>query len=96
MDDKGLDSYELKIVLNKLDEIRINFEELRKKTENKLNNQWLDNQEMLLQLGVSKRTLQYYRDNGMLPFSQVGRKIFYKMSDVQKLLHNNYLKLPNF
>jgi len=96
MEDKGLDSYELQLVMDKLEEIRINFEDLKDKAEDKLGNQWVDNQDLLIQLGVSIRTLQYYRDHGLLPFSQIGRKIFYKTSDIEKLLLNNYLKIPNF
>ena len=32
---------------------------------------WLDSQEVCLLLGFSKRTLQYYRSNGRLSYSQI-------------------------
>ena len=48
--------------------------------------EWLDNQEVCEILGISKRTLQSYRDNGILPFSQIGHKMFYRSEDVQRVL----------
>jgi len=47
---------------------------------------WLDNQEVCLMLGITKRTLQSYKDKGLLPFSKLNRKNYYKFSDVQRLL----------
>lgn len=47
---------------------------------------WLDNQEVCLMLGISKRTLQSYKDKGVLPYSRLNRKNYYKFSDVQHLL----------
>lgn len=47
---------------------------------------FLDNQQFLQLMKVSKRTAQSWRDEGIISFSQVGSKIYYQMSDVQKLL----------
>ena len=47
---------------------------------------WLDNQEVCLMLDITKRTLQTYKDKGMLPYSKLNRKNYYKFSDVQALL----------
>jgi hypothetical protein len=47
---------------------------------------WLDNQEVCETLAISKRTLQSYRETGLLPYSIIRHKIFYKPDDVQKLL----------
>lgn len=52
--------------------------------------QWLNNEDVCSLLQISKRTLQSYRDNGVLPFSQIGRKCYYKISDVEQLV--NYSK----
>ena len=46
---------------------------------------WLDNQDVCLILNISKRTLQTYRDNGMLPYSQINHKIYYKPNDIKLL-----------
>lgn len=53
---------------------------------------WLDNQEMMQMLKISKRSSQHYRDSGMISFSQVGNKIYYKLSDVEDLLKRHYHK----
>ncbi|ETK08951.1 hypothetical protein T230_05880, partial [Tannerella sp. oral taxon BU063 isolate Cell 1/3] len=37
-------------------------------------------------LGISKRTLQHYRDTSVLPFAQIGHKCYYKREDVERLL----------
>lgn len=47
---------------------------------------WLDNQEVCLMMNITKRTLQTYKDKGLLPFSKLNRKNYYKISDVQALL----------
>lgn len=40
-------------------------------------------------LKVSKRTLQKYRDQGMLGFSQIADKIYFQGSDIQKFLNGH-------
>lgn len=47
---------------------------------------WLDNEDVCRLLRISKRTLQTFRDKGILPYSQINHKMFYKASDVEKLL----------
>ena len=59
----------------------------------KLGDQWLDNEEVCKILKVTKRTLQNYRDNFILPYTQIGRKIYYKASDLQAVLEKNYIAL---
>jgi hypothetical protein len=51
---------------------------------------FLDNQEFLKLMNISKRTGQTWRDDGIIAFSQVGSKIYYRMNDIQKLLDKNY------
>jgi len=51
---------------------------------------FLDNQEFLMLMKISKRTAQNWRDEGRISFSQIGAKIYYKLSDVECLLNNNY------
>ena len=47
---------------------------------------WLDSQEVCLLLGFSKRTLQYYRSSGRLAYSKIGSKIYYKSSDIERII----------
>lgn len=48
---------------------------------------WLTSEEARKILGVSPKTWQNYRDRGIIPFSQTGRKIYVLRSDL-----DNYLK----
>ena len=57
-----------------------------------LNDRWLDIQEACFLLRISKRTLQSYRDNGLLPFSQINGKIYFKAKDIENHLEKNYRK----
>lgn len=47
---------------------------------------WLDNQEVCLMMNITKRTLQTYKDKGILSYSRLNRKNYYKLSDVKTLL----------
>ena len=47
---------------------------------------WLHNGDVCRLLNISKRTLQHYRDTGVLPFTQIGHKCYYKREDVEQLL----------
>jgi hypothetical protein len=51
---------------------------------------WMDNQDVCQTLGITKRTLQSYREKGLLPFSRIRHKVFYKPEDVQKLLQASH------
>ena len=41
-------------------------------------------------LNISKRTLQHYRDKGIFPYTQIAGKILYRLSDLQRILKENY------
>ena len=51
---------------------------------------WLDNQDVCLMLNISKRTLQSYRERGLIPYCRIEHKIFYKPEDVEKLLKSSH------
>lgn len=53
---------------------------------------WLSSEDVCHLLLISKRTLQTYRDRGILPFAQIGRKIYYKASDIDEYLNQHYIK----
>lgn len=46
---------------------------------------WLDNQDVCMILNISKRSLQNYRDNGILPYTQIGHKMYYKADDIERI-----------
>jgi predicted site-specific integrase-resolvase len=43
-------------------------------------------------LNVSLRTLQEWRDTGLIPFIQIKGKIIYRQSDIDKLLQKHYFE----
>lgn len=47
---------------------------------------FLSNHEVSKKLNVSLRTLQEWRDTGLIPFIQIKGKIIYRQSDIDKLL----------
>lgn len=47
---------------------------------------WMDNQDVCTILNISKRSLQTYRDNGTLPYTQIGHKMYYKPEDVKQIM----------
>jgi excisionase family DNA binding protein len=53
---------------------------------------WLSSEDVCHLLLISKRTLQSYRDRGILPFAQIGRKIYYKSEDLDDYLNQHYIK----
>ena len=82
---------DFKELQTKLEEITSQLKSLNK--QDPLSERWLDNQDVCLILKVSTRTLQNYRDKGILPFSQISNKIYYKASDIERHLENNYVKI---
>ncbi len=47
---------------------------------------WIDNETMMQRLKVSRKTAQTYRDSGLISFSQIGNKIYYRNKDVEEFL----------
>jgi len=41
-------------------------------------------------MGVSHRTAQVWRNDGKIGFSQMGKKIYYRMSDIELFLKKHY------
>ena len=54
-------------------------------------NKWIDGKRVCEILYISKRTLQNYRDNGILPYSNVTGKFYYNLDDIARLLERNYV-----
>lgn len=52
---------------------------------------YLSGEDVCKLLHVSKRTLQQYRDDSILPYVQIAGKIIYKESDILTILERNYV-----
>ena len=51
---------------------------------------YLIGKEICEHLFISPRTLQNYRDKGIIPYTQIAGKILYRLSDINRLLQENY------
>ena len=51
---------------------------------------YLSGEDVCRLLHISKRTLQQYRDDNILPFIQIGGKIIYNETDLVRILEENY------
>lgn len=51
---------------------------------------FLTGKDVCERLYISPRTLQDYRDRGIIPYTQFAGKILYKVSDLEKMLKDNY------
>ena len=88
----------LKVVDKNYESIEKKLTELIKKLDKRLvqeSIQILDNSEFMQLMGISQKLAQTWRDTGVVSFSQVKNKIFYKVSDIQELLDKNYRKSSN-
>ncbi len=52
---------------------------------------YLSGEDVCKMLHISKRTLQQYRDDNILPYIQIGGKIIYKETDILTILEQNYI-----
>lgn len=59
---------------------------------NRSNENWLDNKQVCKLLKISLRTLQTYRDTRILPYSQIGRKCYYKATDIEQFINQQQIK----
>ena len=76
-------------VVSTLNEVR---DMLETKKSEEVNNEWIGSAEARKMLGVSLKTWQNYRDNRIIPFSQFGRKISVKRSDLEAFMEAHYIK----
>jgi len=75
-------------LLNSIQEIKAKLNEKPKS----LADEFIENEEFLKLMKISRRTGQTWRDEGIISFSQQGKKIYYRMSDIKNFLDSNYNK----
>lgn len=73
------------------DDLREVKEMLAAKSADELSKQWIESTEARKMLGVSQKTWQTYRDRRVIPFSQIGRKIYVRMADLQGFMESHYI-----
>ena len=51
--------------------------------------EWIEGKELAASLNISLRRLQYLRESGKLSFSTLGKKTYYRISEVKSLLERS-------
>ena len=86
------DTPQVKEFISSLDSMLKGIEIIVKHYKPHLNGErFLSNHEVSKKLNVSLRTLQEWRDTGLISFIQIKGKIIYRQSDIDKLLQKHYL-----
>lgn len=75
-------------ILRKLDKIASDFIYNRQFPEE----MFMDNPKFMELMNISQKTAQLWRDKGVIGYSQIGNKIYYRVSDIKELLDNNHVK----
>jgi excisionase family DNA binding protein len=91
-----IDSHAYTALIDKIENLENRFADIVVKASNPFQDRWLDIEEACFYLKVSKRTLQSYRDTHRIPFSCIGKKIYYKASDLEKMLNKGYQGIIGF
>lgn len=86
----------LNLVVNSINNATKAINEIFINEESRLQNAWIENAELAGCLGLSLRTLQSYRERGVLGYSLMGRKIYYRRSEIEKLLTSGRISKTNF
>lgn len=78
-------------ILKRLED-KVNLIAAKLKLKESLNPEdiFFDNQEFLQVMNISKRLAQSWRDDGFIGYSQLGNKIYYRLTDIKALLNANY------
>ena len=81
----------VKMFHSNIDRLLVSIEKLfESRQPGAFNDELLTDKEVAYLLKVSRRTLLDYRNNGILPYTQVGGKILYRTSDIERILINGY------
>ena len=77
--------------MEQLDTMLDGIESMNEKSKASFGNErFLTDKEVSAWLKMSRRTLQDYRNNGMVSYYQLGGKILYKESDIEKMVMDGY------
>ena len=91
MNDLILADRELEVgFIGKLDALLEGIERMGGNHTSPSKEQFLTDKEVSAWLKVSRRTLQDYRNNGMIAYYQLGGKILYKESDIERMVMSGY------
>ena len=87
----SLEAGEMQVVISALQRVKERIREVSE-THRPLfgGEHFLTGKEVCERLYISPRTLQDYRDRKIIPYTQFAGKILYKVSDLERILEENY------
>ena len=62
---------------------------IKRRNADDANSEWIESEDARKILGVSPKTWQNYRDKRIIPFSQIGRKIYVNRADLDAFLRKH-------
>ena len=84
-------SEDLRAALNKIAESRADLDHIGNLYHPHLPcGRYLTGEQVREQFSICKKTLQTYRDTGVIAYTSIGGKFLYKESDILKILDENY------
>lgn len=82
------------IKIAQLKEIEIKLEEtikrLNKVQKNVFNQEIIDNADFIQLMQISSSTAKNWRNKGLIAYSQIENKIYYKIADIKTMLQKHY------
>lgn len=89
--DLNMDSDEMQVVLSAIRSVSKRIKDVAETYKPLFGGEhFLTGKEVCERLYISPRTLQDYRDKGIIPYTQFAGKILYKASDLARLLEEYY------
>lgn len=67
------------------------IEKVLKNEQHQVEDPILGTEELMTLLKVSRRTIQSWRDSGLIEFSAIKSKFYYRMSAIDKFLRSNQI-----
>lgn len=64
---------------------------LQSGTSGNFSDEWIESETARKMLGICQKTWQTYRDRRLIPFAQIGRKIYVRRSDLNAFMEKNYI-----
>jgi len=87
-----IESQAFKVLTTKIGTIAKFVSAIQAKAEEETADGWVDSYEVCTFLKVSAKTLQRLRASNSVTYSRIGGKVFYRISEIQRLMNNNIIR----
>jgi len=83
-----IESQAFQLLLEKIDALHAEMQRMKNPVD-QFATEWIDGDEVMKMLNISRRTLCNYGSQGLLNPSRIGKRKFYDVSDVKRMLNEN-------